>query len=153
MAEVRNFALNTSILVLYLSLSQPRRMGFSNKKFKLNLNESDSSGNELEAPFPRFIESNSALITNLSPFIIERVISTNLKSITVKKFEKNQTLLVEVQKRKHANFLLKMTKFHNIIVKTSPHKSLNVSKGGVVRSKELSLCTIEEIKRELKSKM
>ena len=39
--------------------------------------------------------------------------------------------------------------FHNISVKTYPHKSLNVSKG-VVRSKELSLYTIEEIKREIK---
>ena len=123
---------------------------FSNKKFKCNLNESDSSDNETEALFPRFIiiESNSAPITNLLPFIIEKVISTNLISITVKKL-KNQTLLIEVEKRKHADFLLKMTKFHNISVKTYPHKSLNVSKG-VVRSKELSLCTIEEIKRKLK---
>ena len=56
---------------------------------------------------------------------------------------------MEVEKRKYADFLLKMTKFHNISVKTYSHKSLNVSKG-VVRSKELSLCTIEEIKRELK---
>ena len=52
---------------------------FSNKKFKRNLNESDSSDNETEASFPRFIifESNSSPITNLSPFIIEKVISTN----------------------------------------------------------------------------
>ena len=42
-----------------------------------------------------------------------------------------------------------MTKFHTINVKTYPHKSLNISKG-VVRSKELSLCTIEEIKKEMK---
>ena len=37
---------------------------FSNKKFKRNLNESDSSDNETEAPLPRFIiiESNSAPI-------------------------------------------------------------------------------------------
>ena len=79
--------------------------------------------------------------------MIEKVISTNLTPITVKKL-KNQTLLVEVEKRKHADFLLKMTKLHNISVKTYPHKSLNVSKA-VVRSKKLSLCTIEEI-RELK---
>ena len=61
---------------------------FSNKKFKRNLNKSDSSDNETEARFPRFIiiESNSALITNSSPFIIEKVISTNLMPITVKKF-------------------------------------------------------------------
>ena len=123
---------------------------FSNKKFKHYLNESDSSENETEAPFPRFIiiESHSAPITNLSLFIIEKVISTNLTPITVKKL-KNQTQLVEVKKRKHTDFLLKMLKFHNIIVKTYPHKSLNISKG-VVKSKELSLCTIKEIKRELK---
>ena len=40
-----------------------------------------------------------------------------------------------------------MTKFHNIAVKTYPHKSLNINKG-VGRSKELSLCTIEEIKKK-----
>ena len=36
-----------------------------------------------------------------------------------------------------------MTKFHTINEKTYPHKSLNISKG-VVRSKELSLCTIDK---------
>ena len=51
--------------------------------------------------------------------------------------------------RGNADFLLKMTKFHNISVKTHPHKSLNIHKE-VVRSKELYLCTIKEIKSELK---
>ena len=37
-------------------------------------------------------------------------------------------MLVEVDKRKNADFLLKMTKFHTINVKTYPHKSLNISK-------------------------
>ena len=68
--------------------------------------------------------------------------------VHVKKL-KNQTLLVEVDKRKNSDFLLKMTKFHAINVKTYPHKSLNISKG-IVRSKELSLCTIDEIKKEMK---
>ena len=84
---------------------------FSNKKkFKRNLNEPNSSDNETEAPFPRFIiiESNSAPITNLPPFIIEKVISTNLTPIAVKKL-KNETLLVKVEKRKRADFLLKKT--------------------------------------------
>ena len=79
------------------------------------------------------IESNSAPITNLVPFKIEKVISTNLTPITVKKL-KNQTLLVEAEKIKHADFLLKMTKFHNINVKTYPQKYLNIHKE-VVRSK------------------
>ena len=42
-----------------------------------------------------------------------------------------------------------MIRFHNITVKTYPHKSLDISKG-VVRSKELSLCIIEEIKSEMR---
>ena len=42
-----------------------------------------------------------------------------------------------------------MTKLHYIPVKIDPHKSLNVSKG-VLWSKELLICSIEEIKRELK---
>ena len=71
------------------------------------------------------------------------MISINTTPVTVK------IIKLYLSRRKHADFLLKMTKFHNITVKTYPHKSLNVSKG-VLRSKELSLCTIEEIKRELK---
>ena len=103
------------------------------------------------ASFPRFIivESAGMPITNLSPFLIEKVISSNMNTtVNINKL-KNQTLLVELDKRKNADFLLKMTKFHIINVKSYPHKSLIISKG-VVRSKELSLCTIEEIKKEMK---
>ena len=126
-------------------------MAFSfSKKLKRILMETDSD-NETEAHFSRFmiIESMETPITNLSPFVIEKVISSNIKPITVKKKIKNQNLLVE--KRNHADFLLKMTRFQNITVKTYPYKSLNISKE-VARSKELSLCTIEEIKRDEKTR-
>ena len=130
------------------STQKPQAIG-ANKKLKRNLRETDSE-DEVESPFLRFIsiESKSSPITSLSPFIIEKVISINVTPKSVKKL-KNDTLLVEVEKRKHADFLLKMTMFNNIAIKTYPHKSLNISKG-VVRSKELSLCTLEEIKKELK---
>ena len=55
---------------------------------------------------------------------------------------------MEVEKRNHTDFLLKITRLHDITVNTYTHKSLNISKG-IIRSKELSLCTIEEIKSEL----
>ena len=118
----------------------------SSKKLKRTLTETESDY-EGVASFPRFIiiESTETPITNFSPFLIEKVISSNMTPVHVKKL-KNQTLLVEVDKRKNSDFLLKMTKFHIINVKTYPHKSLNISKG-VVRSKELSLCTIDEIKK------
>ena len=124
----------------------------TNKKFKRNYIESDSSSdNEAKSTFPRFIiiESSGLPITNLSPFLIEKVISSNLTPISVKKKMKNGTLLVEVEKKKHADFLLKMAMFDNIPVKSYPHKSLKISKGAI-RSKELALCTIEKIKKELK---
>ena len=116
---------------------------FSNKKFKCAFLDTDYSDDDIEVPFPRFIviESTETPITQLSPFIIEKVISSNLTPINLKKL-KNQTSLVEVAKKKNADFLLKMTRFHNTVIKTHLHKSLNVSKG-IVRSKELSLCSLE----------
>ena len=56
----------------------------TNNKFKRNYAESDSSDNEEESTFPRFIiiESSSLPIT---PFIIEKAISSNLTPISVKK--------------------------------------------------------------------
>ena len=129
-------------------------MALSNKKFKQNLSELDSSlDNEAESPFPSFIviESTSSPFTNLSTFIIENVISSNLTLTSVKKkfLKRNSAREKKKKRRKYADFLLNLTKFYNILVKTFLHKSLNVSKGAV-RSKEISLCTIEEIKRELK---
>ena len=69
------------------------------KKPKCNYAESDSLDNEAESTFPIFIiiELSSLLSTNLSPFIIEKVISGNLTPISVIKL-KNGTLLVEVEK-------------------------------------------------------
>ena len=57
------------------------------KKPKCNYAKSDSLDNEAESTFPIFIiiESSSLLITNLFPFIIEKVISGNLTPISVKK--------------------------------------------------------------------
>ena len=83
--------------------------------------ESDYKG---VASFHRFIiiESTETPITNLSPFLIEKLISSNMTPINVKKL-KNQTLLIEVDEKKNADFLLKMTKFYTINVKTFPQKS------------------------------
>ena len=54
---------------------------------------------------------------------------------------------MDVEKKKICGF----PAFHNTPVKTYPHKFLNVSKG-IIRSKELSLCTIKKSKENLKSK-
>ena len=125
-------------------------MASSFKKTKRNLSESSSeSDNEEITRFPRFIvleaQDDSPLAT-LSLFIIEKIISSNLQPKAVKKL-RNGNLLVEVEKKKLANFLLKMKTFHKKIIAYSRtlHQNLNTSKG-VVRSQELSLCPLEEIK-------
>ena len=63
---------------------------FSNKKFKCSFIDTENSDDDIEVPFPRFIviESTETLITQLSPFMIEKVISSNLTPINVKKTEK-----------------------------------------------------------------
>ncbi len=60
------------------STQKPQAIG-ANKKLKRNLRETDSE-DEVESSFPRFIfiESKSSPITSLSPFIIKKVISSNI---------------------------------------------------------------------------
>ena len=110
--------------------------------------ECDSDNDE---PYPRFIilESKEKLpLTKLSPFIIEKSISALITPKTVKNL-KNGTILIEVTGKKQAEIILKQKKIHNIDIKVYPHERLNTSKG-VIRNGELSLCSITEIKNELK---
>ena len=51
---------------------------------------------------------------------------------------------MEMGSKKHAENLLKMEKFHNFKCRAYPHAKSNIS-NGIVRSKELSLATPEEI--------
>ena len=87
-------------------------------------------------------------LSKLSPFKIEKVLSKNLKSKTVKKL-KNGTLLIEIHNKNQSDELLKWKHFDNIKIKTYPHNSLNTYKG-VMKSHKLSLCTLDEIKTNLK---
>ena len=70
------------------STQNPQAIG-ANKKLKRNLRETDSE-DEVDSPFPRFIsiELKSSPITSLSPFIIEKVISSNITPKSVKKIKK-----------------------------------------------------------------
>ena len=98
------------------------------KKTKRNLSGSSSESDEEITKFSRFIvleaQDDSPLAT-LSPFLIEKIISSILQPKTVKK-QKNVNLIVEVEKKKQ----------QKVIAYT--HQNLNTSKG-VVRSQELSL--------------
>ena len=57
--------------------------------------------------------------------------------------------MTETENKKCTNFLLNMKIFHNLKIKTYPHKTLNSSKE-VIRNKELSQCSREEMLAKLK---
>ena len=123
-------------------------MASSFKKSKRYLSDSDS---ETESDFPRFIIIESLQDTKLdqlSPFLIEKIISSRSNLKTLKKL-RTGNLLVEVESKKHDQNLLKMEKFHNLKCLAYPHAKLNTSKG-VVRSKKLSLAISEEIETAFK---
>ena len=115
--------------------------------------ESDNDSDQLVS-FPSFILLESLEegrpLSKLSPFVIEKVISSRIVPRSVKKL-RNGNLLVEVGQKAYSDILLKMTTFFEIKIKSYPHTSLNSSKG-VVRSPELSLCTLDEIKTHLGKK-
>ena len=122
----------------------------SSKPSKRPYTDSDSDSEPLPSTFPHFIVLESLdekQLTKLNP-IIEKTISGIVNPISVKKLN-NGTLLIEVDKKAYAENLLKMKTFAGLKIKASPHLSLNSSKG-VVRSSELSLCTLDEIKTYLK---
>ena len=127
---------------LYMASSKPSKRPYP---------DSDSDSDTFPTTFPNFIVLESLdekQLTKLNPIVIEKTISGIVKPISVKKLN-NGTLLIEVDKKTYADNLLKMKTFAGLKIKAFPHLSLNSSKG-VVRSSELSLCTLDEIKTYLK---
>ena len=119
-----------------------------NTKLKRLHAESDSDNDSDQTLFPKFIVLESmedTPITKLSPFIIEKTLNSFIKAKSIKKLI-NNTLLIEVEKNFFSDLLLKQKYFYNLKIKAYPHNTLNSSKG-VVRSPDLSLCTLDEIKK------
>ena len=122
----------------------------SQKSSKRSYSDSESDTETQSSSFPHFIVLESLEdkpVSKLNPFLIEKTLSGLVKPISVKKLN-NGTLLVEVDKKPYADILLKIKFFGGLKIKSFAHLSLNTSKG-VVRSSELSLCTIDELKSHL----
>ena len=114
------------------------------KKNKRNLSESDSENEATD--FPRFIVIESleeVCLAKLSPFLIEKVISTRASPKNVKKI-RNGILLVDVDSRRQTENILKIKTFHTTKCRAYPHEKLNTSKG-FTRSRELALATEDGI--------
>lgn len=124
-----------------------------NKQKRQHENSSDSDSSTTSNNWPRFIMVESIdktnAITKLSPFVILKAlqgISGEPKS--VKKLRSGE-ILVEVEKQSHSRNLLNAKTFAGITISASPHKSLNFSKG-VVRCRDIEMCSVDELKIELK---
>ena len=127
------------------------KLNQSKKRAKPDTSDSDSDV-PISTSFPQFIVLESLEekpLSKLSPFVIEKVISGIVSARSVKKLRDGK-LLVEVGKKTYSDSLLRLKTFFEIKIKAFPHRSLNSSRG-VVRSKELSLCTLEELKSNLKT--
>ena len=130
-------------------------MSSTQKKAKRALSESDDDSVEQQrVNFPRFIlieaVDSSKPITKISPFVIEKQMKSILGTPKSVKSLRNGSLLVEITSKAQSQNLLSTNTFFGHSVKVSPHKSLNSSKG-VIRCRELSSCSLDEIKEGLSS--
>ena len=119
------------------------------KSSKRSYSETITSYCEIQLSlFPHFIVVESfeeKQLSQLNPKTISGIVTPK----SVEKLRKG-TILIEVDRKSYAENLLKMKEFANIKIKSFPHLSLNSSKG-VVRSSELSLCTLDELKSNLQN--
>ena len=129
-------------------------MEHQTKKRSREQSDSDSDNGQTSSLFPRFliVESNDPErpLSKLSPFVIEKVLVSVAGSPKSVKKLNSGALLVEVEKAKHAENLLKMTRFFEIPCKCYPHTSLNTSRG-IIRCPDLAGVTEEEIVSNLAS--
>ena len=132
--------------------------GSPNKKKKKRSREqvdSDSDNGQSTSSFPRLliVEESSKPdqpLMKLSPFVIEKVLVSLAGSPKSVKKLNSGSPSVEVEKAKHAQNLLKLTRFFETPSKCYPHTSLNTSKG-IFRCPDLAGVTEEEIVANLAS--
>ena len=133
------------------------------EKFKLNMDnpnkkrsrvqdDNDSDQEHGQSTFPRFLLIESTVpdepLTKLSPFVIQKVLVSVAGSPKSVKKLNSGALLIEVEKPKHAENLLKINRFHLTPAKCSAHGTLNKS-GGIIRCPDLAGIPEEEIVSEL----
>ena len=105
--------------------------------------------NENFAKFLLIQSKEEKQITSLSPFIIEKQIESIIGTPKNVKKLKNGTLLVETNRKSQSENLLKITKFFNLNVTVTEHKTLNSCKG-IIRNRLLKHETEENITESLK---
>ena len=101
------------------------------------------------AQFPRFllITPQADKLTE-SPFIIEKTLSACIGTPKDVKRLRSGSLLVEVERQKQAEQLLKLKDFFKTPVTVQPHKTLNTSRG-LIRCPDLKGISDGDIKTEM----
>ena len=147
--------MNVFFLIMASSTSNPKAS--QNNPKRPRQNDSDTSENEYSQPTSqpssRFLVISSKeedrQMSNISPFVIEKVLHGMVGvPRSIKKLPSGD-LLVEYEKKKQIDTLLRLEKFHDLKVKVSLHASLNTCKG-VVRCPDLKGVSEQEILEEMR---
>ncbi|GBO45075.1 hypothetical protein AVEN_98687-1 [Araneus ventricosus] len=96
------------------------------------------------------ISSSNETFHNVSPFLVEKVITSSVGAVKSTKKLRSGDLLVEVETPKQAKQIVKLNSLSSIPVTVNPHATLNSSKG-VISCGELLNESVEKITEELNS--
>ena len=118
-------------------------MDSQNKKRTRDQLDADSETTQSTSPFPRFLLIESTVpdqpLSKLSPFVIQKVLMSVAGSPKSVKKLSSGSLLIEVERPKHAENLMKIKQFFQIPAKCSPHGNLNTTRG-IIRCPDLCRC-------------
>ena len=122
-----------------------------NKRLCPGSDDSDTDTNTTSV-FPRWLVIEAAepdhSLSKLSPFALGKALHAQIGTLkTIKRLQRGD-ILVETEKPSYSRMLLGLTQLAGVPVKVSPHRSLNTSRG-VIRSRYIAECNVEEIVEEL----
>ncbi|GBM20577.1 hypothetical protein AVEN_261700-1 [Araneus ventricosus] len=113
--------------------------------------ESTSKQNNFPTYFLiRRISTNNETFHNVSPFLVEKRITSSVGEVKSTKKLRSGDLLVEVESPKQAKQIAKLNSLSTIPVTVNPHATLNSSKG-VISCGELLNASVEKITEEVSS--
>jgi len=103
--------------------------------------------------FARFLvissTEDSQPLSTLSPFVLGKALFAQIGTLkTIKRLQRGD-VLVETDRQLYSARLQELSELGGVPVQVTPHRSLNTCKG-VIRSREVAACSVEEIIRELK---
>ncbi|GBM81916.1 hypothetical protein AVEN_4076-1 [Araneus ventricosus] len=96
------------------------------------------------------ISNSNKTFHNVSPFLVEKGITSSVGAVKSTKKLRSGDLLVEVESPKQAKQIVKLNSLSSIPVTVNPHATLNSSKG-VISCGELLNESVEKITEELNS--